>query len=81
MVGPVIDNVDVMFGGYAPDPDPKYIVTPLKGLSSLGKTVKSTTGCESQDPHCNNYNTTDIKQAVIGSDVVIVCLGTGNTNL
>ena len=36
IVGPMADNVDGIFGGYSPEPDPDYIKTPRQGLSSLG---------------------------------------------
>ena len=76
----MMDNVDGMFGGYAPYPDPQYITTPLKGLSVLGNSVRNTTGCVSEDPRCTSYNQTEVKQTVIGSDLIIVCLGTGGSN-
>ena len=30
------DNIDGIFGGYSPEPDPNYIKTPRQGLSPLG---------------------------------------------
>ena len=77
IVGPLNDNVEALFGGYAPDPDPSYITTPRVGLSSLGKQVLHADGCKDGDTSCSDYNADSIKQAVTGADLVIVNLGTG----
>jgi hypothetical protein len=71
------DNVGALFGGYAPDPDPEYIITPRVGLSALGKQVMYTDGCKDADPLCDTYDGNAIKQAVTDADLVIVNLGTG----
>jgi hypothetical protein len=72
------DNIDALFGGYAPDPDHQYITTPHAGLSVLGEHVLDAVGCQDSSTACDNYNSDSIKQAVTGADLVIVNLGTGN---
>ena len=71
------DNTDGIFGGYAPDPDPQYVVTPRKGLAGLGKVVGYAAGCKDSDTHCGDYDGMSIKMAAKDSQLVIVCLGTG----
>ena len=71
------DNLNGLFGDYSPTPDPKYTQTPRQGLSSLGIKVNYAAGCNNTDPKCMDYDTTSLKQAVTGADLVIVCLGTG----
>ncbi|KAK6169510.1 hypothetical protein SNE40_020552 [Patella caerulea] len=77
IIGPMIDNPNAQTGNYAPDIMPEYTTTPIDGLSSLGNTVKSTPGCLG-DNNCLQYNSTAVKLAVTGADVVFVCLGLGN---
>ncbi len=77
IVGPVADNVDVIFGGYAPDPDPRYIQTPRQGLKDLANNEQYASGCQNSDPKCMDYDSDSIKKAVQGADLVVVCLGTG----
>lgn len=71
------DNVDGIFGGYAPNPDPQYILTPKAGLKRLGRTLGFAEGCKNSDPKCVDYDAASLKEAVRGSQLVIVCLGTG----
>lgn len=77
VVGPFADNIDGMFGGYAPEPDPKYVITPRKGLQNIAHEVRYSPGCLNSDPACDHYNNTDIARAVNGTEIVFVFLGTG----
>ena len=77
VVGPLADSKWAIFGGYAPEPDPDYIYTPVRGLSELADTVSYDPGCESSDPRCSAYDHKKIQTAVMGADFVVVCLGTG----
>ena len=69
------DDINGIFGGYAPNPDPKYITTPLKGLQKLGHSYSYNAGCNNM--HCEKYDEAGVKSAVSGVDIVVVCLGTG----
>lgn len=73
------NNTMEMFGSYAPDPDPKYVTTPLDGLRNIAHEVRFAAGCKDSDTRCTAYNTTDITVAVNGTDIVFVFLGTGQT--
>lgn len=75
MVGPLVDNLEALYGNYAPVIMPEYAKTPLSGLQSLAKTINYASGCD--NPVCNTYNSTAVKIAVQSADVVIVCLGAG----
>jgi len=70
------NNTYGMFGGYAPDPDPKYVTTPLNSLRSIAHDVRYSAGCKDSDTKCADldYN----PEAIIrGSEIVFVFLGTG----
>ncbi len=71
------DNRDNIMGNYAPDPDLKYITTPLDGLKDIAVNTSSAEGCTSSEPRCTQYDEASIRNAVKGADIVIVCLGTG----
>ncbi|KAK3600407.1 hypothetical protein CHS0354_026640 [Potamilus streckersoni] len=75
IIGPMADNLVQLFGNYNPDPDPKYSMTPLQGLQKLASQVNYAAGCS--DNRCTNYSTDDIKKAVQGTQLAIVCLGIG----
>ncbi|XP_039209267.1 probable beta-D-xylosidase 2 isoform X1 [Crotalus tigris] len=75
VVGPFADKANLLFGDYAPVPDPQYIYTPRRGLAAISANVTSALGCE--NPRCLQYNPKDVKAAIEGADVAIVCLGTG----
>jgi beta-glucosidase len=79
IVGPMADNIPGIFGNYAPDPDPRYVVTPLQGLSALGETVAFAEGCRNSNPRCDEYNSTSVIEATTGADFVIICVGTGRS--
>ncbi|XP_063168210.1 xylan 1,4-beta-xylosidase-like [Candoia aspera] len=75
VVGPFADNANLLFGDYAPIPEPQYIYTPRRGLAAISANVTCALGCE--HPRCNQYYPKDVKAAIEGADVVVVCLGTG----
>jgi len=74
-VGPLADNAGALFGSYTATPDRQFTQTPLEGLRRLSDDTRYAAGCS--DPLCGDYNATDIKQAVVRSTFVIVCLGLG----
>lgn len=69
------DNKYQQIGSYAPDVMPIFTTTPLQGLSKLSKTVKFAAGCS--DNACTTYNRSEIQKAVNSTDIIFVCLGTG----
>ncbi|NXD11464.1 XYL2 arabinofuranosidase, partial [Nothocercus nigrocapillus] len=75
VVGPFADNPRVLFGDYAPVPEPQYIYTPRRGLETLVANVSVAAGC--REPPCQEYAPAEVEAAVRGADVVVVCLGTG----
>ncbi|XP_019615390.1 PREDICTED: probable beta-D-xylosidase 6 [Branchiostoma belcheri] len=77
VVGPFADNLGALYGDYAPIPDPKFSSTPLQGLSCLAGKTQHGAGCKGSDPVCEDYDQQDVKMAVEGADLVVVCLGTG----
>ncbi len=48
---------------------------PLEGLTKLASTYSYAAGCT--DNTCTHYNSSVLKVAVAHTDIVIVCLGTG----
>ncbi|KAJ6655616.1 hypothetical protein lerEdw1_004968 [Lerista edwardsae] len=74
VVGPFADNPSLLFGDYAPIPDPQYIYTPRRGLETISA-VRFAAGCTF--PRCDRYAPDEVKAAVQAADVVVVCLGTG----
>ncbi|KFV75028.1 Beta-xylosidase/alpha-L-arabinofuranosidase 2, partial [Dryobates pubescens] len=75
VVGPFADNPRVLFGDYAPVPEPQYIYTPRRGLETLPANVTFAAGCH--DPRCHWYSRVEVVAAAGAADVVVVCLGTG----
>ncbi|NWY35596.1 XYL2 arabinofuranosidase, partial [Pheucticus melanocephalus] len=75
VVGPFADNPRVLFGDYAPVPEPQYIYTPRRGLEMLGANVSFAAGC--REPWCRWYSRAELVRVVGAADVVLVCLGTG----
>ncbi|NXN10258.1 XYL2 arabinofuranosidase, partial [Indicator maculatus] len=75
VVGPFADNPRVLFGDYAPVPEPQYIYTPRRGLEMLPANVTFAAGCH--DPRCHWYSRAEVVGAAGAADVVVVCLGTG----
>ncbi|CAI5781700.1 probable beta-D-xylosidase 2 [Podarcis lilfordi] len=75
VVGPFADNPRVLFGNYAPVPEPQYIYTPRRGLATIAANVTFAAGCTF--PTCSTYMPAQVKAAVEAADIVVVCLGTG----
>ncbi|KFU89405.1 Beta-xylosidase/alpha-L-arabinofuranosidase 2, partial [Chaetura pelagica] len=75
VVGPFADNPRVLFGDYAPVPEPRFIYTPRRGLETLSVNVSFAAGCP--DPHCQQYTPAEVVGVAGAADVVVVCLGTG----
>ncbi|XP_015264217.1 PREDICTED: beta-xylosidase/alpha-L-arabinofuranosidase 2-like [Gekko japonicus] len=75
VVGPFADNQMILFGDYAPVPEPQYIYTPRRGLAMISAHVNFAAGCAF--PKCDHYSVAEVKSAVEGADIVVVCLGTG----
>ncbi|EMP34884.1 Putative beta-D-xylosidase 5 [Chelonia mydas] len=75
VVGPFADNPRVLFGDYAPIPDPQYIYTPRRGLETLPANITFAAGCS--EPKCQRYSPGEVEGAVRAADIVVVCLGTG----
>ncbi|NXA03733.1 XYL2 arabinofuranosidase, partial [Sapayoa aenigma] len=75
LVGPFADNPRVLFGDYAPVPEPQYIYTPRRGLETLGANVSFAAGCSK--PRCHQYSQAEVVRVAGAADVVVVCLGTG----
>ncbi|NXG71092.1 XYL2 arabinofuranosidase, partial [Baryphthengus martii] len=75
VVGPFADNPRVLFGDYAPVPEPRYIYTPRRGLETLPVNVTFAAGCG--EPRCQRYSRAEVVGAAGAADVVVVCLGTG----
>ncbi|XP_013917612.1 PREDICTED: xylan 1,4-beta-xylosidase-like, partial [Thamnophis sirtalis] len=46
VVGPFADNADLLFGDYAPVPEPQYIYTPRRGLAAVSANVTCALGCQ-----------------------------------
>lgn len=76
VIGPMANNTDQLFGDYSPTTDPKFVKTPLKGLTELNFSMNYAAGCV-DGTRCLNYSQDDVKTALVGADLVVVCLGTG----
>lgn len=75
IVGPFANNPGQQIGNYAPELDLNYTTTPSSELSALGDKSTVVAGCE--EPHCVDYDSTNVIAAVKNSDITFVCLGTG----
>ncbi|OWF39181.1 probable beta-D-xylosidase 5 [Mizuhopecten yessoensis] len=75
VVGPMANNLDQLFGDYSADASRQYTTTPLDGLKHLAQITNYGQGCP--DNRCVHYNATQVKTAVANTEVVFVCLGTG----
>ena len=73
------DNIPQLFGDYSVDipSNAKYTKTPLMGLQGMADYVGYAAGC--MDNKCTNYTDVDMKLAIFGSQLTIICVGTGNT--
>ena len=69
------NNAEAILGDYAAQPDRRFVVTPLQGLRKLANVTQHASGCD--DARCNSYNASEVKEAVLNCQFVIVCLGTG----
>ena len=74
-MGPFANATDELFGDYTSDVVAKYTRNVFEGLRRLGREAVLSEGCSS--PTCTQYNQTDMQKAITGSDLVVVCLGTG----
>ena len=72
------NNTAQLYGDYAADVDSKFVKTPLDGLSSMSATVNYAAGCK--DNKCMNYDANAIKNAVQGTEMVVICVGTGTAH-
>ncbi|XP_064596531.1 xylan 1,4-beta-xylosidase-like [Liolophura sinensis] len=77
IVGPMSDNPSQLFGDYAPNNPPGYTITPFHGLQSIWPTISMASGCSATA--CTDYNSGDVEKAINGSNIVFVCLGTGQS--
>ncbi|XP_054855840.1 uncharacterized protein LOC129343576 isoform X3 [Eublepharis macularius] len=75
VVGPFADDPEILSGDYAPIPEPQYIYTPRRGLATISANVSFAAGCSVA--RCDHYSLAEVKSAVQGADIVVVCLGTG----
>ncbi|KAK3097189.1 hypothetical protein FSP39_007295 [Pinctada imbricata] len=76
IVGPMANNTAELMGDYSPDVDPRFMTTPLSGLSLLNvKKVMYAPGCNKT--RCDKYNKNNIQTTVQHADVTFLCLGTG----
>ena len=69
------NNLDQLFGNYASSVVRQYTTTVYEGLSKLGSSPVQADGCS--DVECDNYNSSDIKSAALGAELVVVALGLG----
>ncbi|XP_071112530.1 uncharacterized protein [Haliotis cracherodii] len=75
VVGPMANNTYQLFGDYAPTMNLEYTTNPLQGLQYLWSTVRYGAGCT--DNNCTQYNSQEVQTVASGSDLIFVCLGTG----
>uniref|UniRef100_T1IY05 Fibronectin type III-like domain-containing protein n=1 Tax=Strigamia maritima TaxID=126957 RepID=T1IY05_STRMM len=78
ILGPLADNYDDLFGSVSPQPNPKYVQTPLKGLISLAHNVHYKNGCR-DGSLCTDYDHEGVKNMLKSAknQFIVVCLGTG----
>ncbi|XP_065845653.1 uncharacterized protein [Oscarella lobularis] len=79
VIGPFANSTSLLFGDYSPTMMEDYITTPLMGLSqsSIAQHVLYAPGCNDSSA-CTAYDAKSVMDTVNGSDVVVVCLGTGS---
>ncbi|XP_071113290.1 uncharacterized protein [Haliotis cracherodii] len=75
VLGPMADNIKQLFGDYSATVMPQYVTSPLAGLQKLATNIAYTPGCN--DNKCSKYSSAEVRQAVRNSQVVFVCVGTG----
>ncbi len=71
------NNGTLQYGNAQPLYNEPHVVTPLQGLQPLANTVRFADGCNN-NTKCTDYKKSDVMQAVMGTELVIVCLGLGN---
>jgi hypothetical protein len=64
-------------GDYGPDVDLKYTSTVSSGLRGLGDKLVNVSGCK--DTWCVDYDSKIVITAVQDADLVVLCLGTGES--
>ena len=69
------DNLQQLYGDYAPTFEPQFAKTPLQGLKTIANQVIYGAGCT--DNKCTNYDKNNVTSAVQAGEMVVVCLGTG----
>ena len=77
VVGPMANNPEQLFGDYAASYNSSVTRTPSEGLTDIAGRVLYAAGCT--DNRCLYYNKSSISAAVSNSDMIVVCLGTGNS--
>ena len=70
------NNPEQLFGDYSALYNSSVTRTPSQGLADVAGHVLYEAGCT--DNKCLNYNKSSISTAVSKSDMIVVCLGTGN---
>lgn len=78
MVGPFSIDVKTYFGDYSPNVDLDYTVSVAAGLLDLTENLDAVSGCD--NPKCVKYDGESVQIAVKGADLIVVCLGTGNSH-
>lgn len=75
VLGPMSDNLEAVFGNYAPRVQATYSTSPLDGLRQLAEVVDFVPGCN--DILCSQYDSTAVGIAAALADAVVICLGSG----
>ena len=73
------DNLNQIYGDYAADIDSKFAKTPREGLKPMSDVVNYAAGCK--DTKCVNYIASDVTKAIQGTQLLVICVGTGNVTL
>ncbi|NXL34225.1 XYL2 arabinofuranosidase, partial [Glaucidium brasilianum] len=73
VVGPFADNPRVLFGDYAPVPEPRYIYTPRRGLGGGAANISFAAGCH--EPRCQEWGGDEVAKVAGAADVVGLSLG------
>ena len=73
------NNPEQLFGDYAASYNRSVTRTPSEGLADVAEHILYAAGCT--DNKCLYYNKSSISAAVTKSDMIGVCLGTGNPYL
>lgn len=68
-------NITNLYGDYSPTIDRNRTVTILGGFQRTPNLIYYGAGCN--DNKCQDYDSSQIKEAVQFAQVIVVCLGTG----